>query len=139
MPYLVMCVCSPCVQAAHDFDSSSLSRQPSRSVLQSETSEGGLSSSAPVNINSRQHKTVSGLLASLQHTAGRGTERLQRLERVLNTIAADASEPDKVCCCRRAPGHLSTQKAEVCHVAKEAMAAMADCFCWQCEQPGVHA
>jgi chromosome segregation ATPase len=49
-----------------------------------------------VTINSRQHRTVSALLASLQQTAARGSERLQRLERVLATIAADAAEPERV-------------------------------------------
>lgn len=55
-----------------------------------------LSASALVTINSRQHRTVSALLASLQQTAARGAERLQRLERVLATIAADAAEPERV-------------------------------------------
>ncbi len=68
-----------------------LSRRPSG--LAAEASD----LNAPVTINSRQHRTVSALLASLQHTTQRGGERLQRLERVLNTIAADAAQPDKVC------------------------------------------
>lgn len=62
----------------------------------SEPSDGALSMSAPVTLNDKQHRTAAALLASLGQTAGRGRERLARLERVLNTIAADAAEPHKV-------------------------------------------
>lgn len=62
----------------------------------SEPSDGALSMSAPVTLNDKQHRTAAALLASLGQTAGRGRERLARLERVLNTIAADAAEPQKV-------------------------------------------
>jgi hypothetical protein len=70
-----------------------------------------VSLSAPVTLNDKQHRTAAALLASLGQTANRGRERLARLERVLNTIAADAAEPQKVgadkvlssrlaaCCC----------------------------------------
>jgi hypothetical protein len=47
-------------------------------------------------MSSRQARTLGALMASLQTTAGRGGERLARLERVLNSLAADAAEPDKV-------------------------------------------
>jgi hypothetical protein len=67
--------------------------------LTSEPSDGALSLSAPVTLNDKQHRTAAALLASLGSTAGRGRERLARLERVLNTIAADAAEPQKVCGC----------------------------------------
>ncbi len=40
--------------------------------------------------------TAAVLLASLGQAATRGRERLGRLERVLNTIAADDAEPEKV-------------------------------------------
>lgn len=62
--------------------------------LTSEPSEASMS--APVTMNDRQHRTAAALLASLGQTASRGRERLGRLERVLNTIAADAAEPGKV-------------------------------------------
>jgi len=55
-----------------------------------------MSLSAPVTLNDKQHRTAAALLASLGQTANRGRERLGRLERVLNTIAADAAEPQKV-------------------------------------------
>lgn len=64
--------------------------------LASEPSEGAMSLSAPVTLNDKQHRTAAALLASLGQTANRGRERLGRLERVLNTIAADAAEPQKV-------------------------------------------
>lgn len=73
---------------------STLPRRLSNNTLAAEPSD--LSANAPITINSRQHRTVSALLASLQQTAARGAERLQRLERVLNTIAADAAEPERV-------------------------------------------
>lgn len=65
-------------------------RKPSAPAsLAPDPSDGG-APDAPVTLNSRQHRTVSALLASLQQTAARGAERLQRLERVLATIAAGA-------------------------------------------------
>lgn len=74
-----------------------LSMRPSSTLPPgSEPSEGALSMSTPVTMNDRQHRTAAALLASLGQTAARGRERLGRLERVLNTIAADAAEPDKV-------------------------------------------
>jgi hypothetical protein len=67
------------------------------SILSLEPSEGALSLSAPVTMNDKQHRTAAALLSSLGQTAARGRDRLGRLERVLNTIAADAAEPSKVC------------------------------------------
>lgn len=71
-------------------------QQPAPPPLASEPSDGALSMSAPVTLNDKQHRTAAALLGSLGQTAGRGRERLARLERVLNTIAADAAEPQKV-------------------------------------------
>jgi hypothetical protein len=83
--------------AAAAANASSMSRRASQMPPPaSEASDGALSMSAPVTLNDRQHRTAAALLASLSQTAARGKERLARLERVLNTIAADASEPDKV-------------------------------------------
>ena len=62
----------------------------------SEPSEGGGSVGAPATLSSRQARTISALLGSLQHTASRGADRLGRLERVLASLATDAAEPDKV-------------------------------------------
>jgi hypothetical protein len=67
--------------------------QPPPPALASEPSDVSLS--APVTLNDKQHRTAAALLASLGQTANRGRERLARLERVLNTIAADAAEPQK--------------------------------------------
>jgi hypothetical protein len=84
-------------EAAAAANASSMSRRASQMLPPaSEASDGALSMSAPVTLNDRQHRTAAALLASLSQTAARGKERLARLERVLNTIAADASEPDKV-------------------------------------------
>lgn len=69
-------------------------QQPPPPPLASEPSDVSLS--APVTLNDKQHRTAAALLASLGQTANRGRERLARLERVLNTIAADAAEPQKV-------------------------------------------
>lgn len=68
--------------------------QPPPPALASEPSDVSLS--APVTLNDKQHRTAAALLSSLGQTANRGRERLARLERVLNTIAADAAEPQKV-------------------------------------------
>jgi methyl-accepting chemotaxis protein len=84
-------------EAAAAANASSLSRRASQMPPPaSEASDGALSMSAPVTLNDRQHRTAAALLASLSQTAARGKERLARLERVLNTIAADASEPERV-------------------------------------------
>lgn len=69
-------------------------QHPPPPPLASEPSDVSLS--APVTLNDKQHRTAAALLASLGQTANRGRERLARLERVLNTIAADAAEPQKV-------------------------------------------
>lgn len=82
-------------------DLAAASSRPSSALqppLASEPSEGAISLSAPVTMNDRQHRTAAALLSSLGQTANRGRERLGRLERVLNTIAADAAEPEKVRC-----------------------------------------
>lgn len=81
-----------------EFAAANISRPSSTAQmpLTSEASEGAVSLSAPVTMNDRQHRTAAALLASLAQTASRGRDRLGRLERVLNTIAADASEPEKV-------------------------------------------
>lgn len=71
-------------------------QQPPPPPPVSEPSEGAMSLSAPVTLNDKQARTAAALLSSLGTTAGRGRERLGRLERVLNTIAADAAEPHKV-------------------------------------------
>lgn len=44
----------------------------------------------------RSQKITTGLLASLQSTAQRGEQRLQRLENVLNSIAADSNDPERI-------------------------------------------
>jgi hypothetical protein len=89
---------------------SSLSRRTSQMPPPAaEASDGALSMSAPVTLNDRQHRTAAALLASLSQTAARGKERLARLERVLNTIAADASEPDKVGKAHQANHHWRSQ------------------------------
>eukprot|EP00775_Hariotina_reticulata_P005759 gene5759-5999_t len=78
-----------------------------------EPSEGALSLSAPVTLNDKQHKTAAALLASLGQTAARGRDRLGRLERVLNTIAADAAEPNKVQAAYAAVSQLSRELLEL--------------------------
>lgn len=93
--------------AAVAASATSLSRRASQMPPPaSEASDGALSMSAPVTLNDRQHRTAAALLASLSQTAARGKERLARLERVLNTIAADASEPDKVGCSATFAAHV---------------------------------
>jgi hypothetical protein len=65
----------------------------------------GRSASASV-----QQQSVVVLLSSLQTTAGKGQERLERLERVLGTIAGDAADSSQV---RQAYGNLAVLRREL--------------------------
>jgi hypothetical protein len=79
---------------------------------------------APVTLNSRQYRTMSALLASLQQTAARGGERLRRLERVLATIAADAAEPKRAASASAAVAGLGRELARLQAANAEFAAAL---------------
>jgi hypothetical protein len=67
-------------------------------------------SSGPPGMTPLQQHSVAALLSSLQSTAGKGQDRLARLERVLGTIAGDAADSSQV---RQAYGNLEVLQREL--------------------------
>ncbi|MEW5315883.1 MAG: hypothetical protein WDW38_007282 [Sanguina aurantia] len=75
--------------------------------------EGGGSSGGSSGDTMRQQRTLQVLLASLQHSCERGGERLQRLSRILDSLAGDAADPRMVSRCFAALAELRRELSEM--------------------------
>ncbi|MEW5296959.1 MAG: hypothetical protein WDW36_000202 [Sanguina aurantia] len=76
-------------------------------------SSGGSGGGGGSGDTMRQQRTLQVLLASLQHSCERGGERLQRLGRILDSLAGDAADPRMVSRCFAALAELKRELSEM--------------------------